>query len=82
MSSVVLSKAFACLVMICWSLGISPAKSSRSSFAPVVSYVQVRICFLLPVMPTRAVSEMSKPMRVGCRTRTLRLGASMDDILF
>jgi hypothetical protein len=44
--------------------------------------VQVRNCFLLPVMPTRVVSGMSKPMRVGLRTGILRLRAPMDGILF
>jgi hypothetical protein len=81
MSRLVLSKAFACLVVICWSPWISLAECSRLSFALVVSYLQVRICFLLPMMSMRAVSGRSKPMRVGRRTRTLRLRASMDDIL-
>jgi hypothetical protein len=44
--------------------------------------VQVRIYFLLPVIPMRAISERSKPMRVGCYNGTLGLRASMDDILF
>jgi hypothetical protein len=82
MSSVVLSKAFACLVVICWSLGISLAEHSHSSFALIISCVLVRICFLLPVMLTRSISGRSKPMRVGRRTGTLRLIASMDGILF
>jgi hypothetical protein len=82
MSPLVLSKAFACLVVIYWSPWIRLVERSHSSFAPVVSCVQVRIYFLLPVMPTRAVSGRSKPMRVGCRTGTLRLRASMDNILF
>jgi hypothetical protein len=82
MSPLVLSKAFACLVVICWSPWISLAERSRSSFALFASYVQVRICFLLPAMPMRAVSGRSKLMRVGRRTGTLRLRALMDDILF
>jgi hypothetical protein len=44
--------------------------------------VQVRICFLLPVMPTSTVSGRSKPLWVGHRTGTLGLRESMDDILF
>jgi hypothetical protein len=82
MSFGVLSKAFACLVVICWSPGISLAEHSLSSFALVVSYVQVRIYLLLPAMSMRAVSGRSQPMRVGRRTRTLRLSVLMDDILF
>jgi hypothetical protein len=82
MSPLVLSKAFACLVVICWSPWISLAESSRSSFALVVSYVLVRICLLFLVMPTRALSGRSKLIRVGLRTGILRLRASMDDILF
>jgi acyl-coenzyme A thioesterase PaaI-like protein len=82
MSPLVLSKAFACLVVICWSLWISLAERSHSSFALVVSYVQVRICFLLPAMSTRAVTGRSKPMRVGRHIGTLRLRVLMDDILF
>jgi hypothetical protein len=82
MSPLVLNKAFACLVVIRWSLWISLAECNRSSFAPVVSYVQVRICFLLSVMPTRTISGRSKPRRVGQRTGTLRLRASIDGILF
>jgi hypothetical protein len=39
MSSLVLFKAFACLVVIFWSPWISLAKRSRSSFALVVFYV-------------------------------------------
>jgi hypothetical protein len=42
----------------------------------------VRSFFLFPVMPTRVVSERSKPMRVGHRTRILRFRALVDDILF
>jgi hypothetical protein len=44
--------------------------------------VQVRNCFLLPVMPTKVVSGKSKPMRVGLRTGILRLRVPMDDIPF
>jgi hypothetical protein len=82
MSSLVLIKAFACLVVICWSPWISLAERSHLSFALAVFCVHVRICFLFPVMPTRVVSGKSKLMRVGLRTRILRLRASMDDILF
>jgi hypothetical protein len=81
MSSLVLVKAFACLVVICWSPWISLTERSHSSFALVVSYVSVRICFLFPAMPARVVSGRSKPMRVGLRTGILRLRASMDGIL-
>jgi hypothetical protein len=82
MSSLVWIKAFACLVVICWSPWISLAEYSRSSIAFVVSYLQVRICFLFLVMLMRAVSGRSKPMRVGLCIGTLRLRASMDSILF
>jgi hypothetical protein len=82
MSPLVLSKAFAYLVVICWSPWISLAKRSGSSFALVVSCVQVRICFLLLAMLTRIVSGRSKPVRVRPRTGILRLRASMNDILF
>jgi hypothetical protein len=44
--------------------------------------MQVRNCFLLSAMPTRAVSGKSKLMRVGLRTGILRLRMLMDDILF
>jgi hypothetical protein len=82
MSSLILIKAFACLVVICWSLWISLAKRSHVCFTLVVSCVQVRICFLFPAMPTRVVSGRSKLLTVGLRTRILRLRASMDGILF
>jgi hypothetical protein len=82
MSHSVLSKAFACLVVISWSPWISLAERSHSSFALVVSCVQMRICFLLLVMLMRVVSGRSKSMRVGLRTGILRLRASMDGILF
>jgi hypothetical protein len=82
MSSLVLFKVFACLVVICWSPWISLAERSHSSFALVASCVQMRNCFLFPAMPTRVISEKSKPMRVGLRTGILRLRALMDDILF
>jgi hypothetical protein len=48
----------------------------------VVFYVQVRICFLFPVMPMRVVSGKSKPMRVGLCTRILKLRSLMGGILF
>jgi hypothetical protein len=82
MSPLVLSKAFACLVVIYWSPWISLAERGRSSFALVVSCVQVRICFLLPAMPMRVVSGRSKPVRVGPRTGIHRPRASIDGILF
>jgi hypothetical protein len=82
MSSLVLIKAFACLVVIYWSLWISVAEHSHSRFALVLSRVQVRICFLFPMMPTRVVSGRSKLLTVGLCTRILRLRVSMDDILF
>jgi hypothetical protein len=82
MSTLVLSKAFACLVVICWSLWISLVERSRSSFALVVSCVQVRIYFLLPKMLMSVVSGRSKLMRAGLRNGILRLRASMDGILF
>jgi hypothetical protein len=44
--------------------------------------VQVRNCFLFPLMPTRVVSGKSKPMRIGLRTGILKLRAPMDGILF
>jgi hypothetical protein len=55
MSSLVLSKAFACLVVICWLSWISLTERNRSSFTLVVSCVQVRICFLLSTMSMRVV---------------------------
>jgi hypothetical protein len=82
MSCLVLIKAFVCLVMICWSPWISLAERSRSMFALVVSYVQVRICFLFPAIPMMVVSGRSKIMMVGLRTGIIRLRASMDVILF
>jgi hypothetical protein len=82
MSSLVLFKAFACLGVIYWSPWISLAELSCSTFTLVVSCVQVRICFLFPVMLTRVVSGRSNPMMVGLCTRIVRLRALMDDILF
>jgi hypothetical protein len=82
MSSLVLIKAFACLVVICWSPWISLAERSHSSIALVVSCVQVRNYFLFSVMPMRVVSGKSKQMRVGLRTGIFRLRASVDGILF
>jgi hypothetical protein len=66
-------------LLVTW---ISLAERSRSSFALAMFCVQVRNCFLLSAMPTRVVSGKSKPMRVGHRTRILRLRLPMDDILF
>jgi hypothetical protein len=82
MSPLVLLKAFACLVMIFWSSWISLIERSRSNFPLVVFYVQVRNCFLYPVMPMRVVSGKSKLMRVELHTRILTLRVMMDDILF
>jgi hypothetical protein len=82
MSSLVLFKAFANLVVIFGSPWISLAESSHSSFALGVSCVQVRNCILFLVMPMRVVSGKSKPMRVGFGTGILKLRALMDDILF
>jgi hypothetical protein len=73
MSSLVLFKAFAHQVLTLWSPRISLAERSRSSFSLVVFCVQVKNCFLFPVIPARVVSGRSKPMRVGLRTGTLRL---------
>jgi hypothetical protein len=61
---------------------ISLVEHSLSSFALVVSYVQVRSCFLLPVMPTRVASGRSKLMRVLHHIGILRLRTLMDGILF
>jgi hypothetical protein len=82
MGSLVLIKAIACLVVIVRSLWISLAERSHSSFALVVSCVQVKsFCFFL-VMLMRASSGRFKPMRVGLLTGILRLRALMDGILF
>jgi hypothetical protein len=78
----VLFTTFACLVVIFWSPWISLAEHSHLSFALVVFCVQVRNYFLFPMMPTRVVSGMSKPMRVGLHTRILELRELMDGILF
>jgi hypothetical protein len=82
MSSLLLIKAFACLVVIYRSPWISLAERNRSSFVLVVSCVEVRNCVLFPAIPTRVVNGRSKPMRVGLHTGILRLRALMDDILF
>jgi hypothetical protein len=82
MSLLVLFKAFACLVVIFRSPWISLTKCSRSSFALVVFYVQVRNYFLFLAMPMRVVSGKPKPLRVELRTRILSLRAPMDGILF
>jgi hypothetical protein len=82
MGSLVLFKVIACLVVVFRSPWISFTERSRSSFALVVSCVQVRSCFLSLAIPTRVVSGRSKPMRVGLRTGILGLRALMDDILF
>jgi hypothetical protein len=82
MSSLALIKAFACLVVICGSPWIILAERRHSIFALVVFCVQVRMCFLFPVMLMRVVSRKSKLMRVGLCTGILSLSASMDGILF
>jgi hypothetical protein len=82
MSSLALLKAIAYLVVVVWSPWISLAEHSHSSFALIVSYVQVRSFFLVSVMPMRVASGRSKLMRVGHHTRTLRLRALLDGILF
>jgi hypothetical protein len=82
MSTLALLKAIGFLVVIFWCLLISLAKHSHSSFALVISCVQVRSCFLFPAMPMKVASGRSKPMRVGHCTGILRLTALMDDILF
>jgi hypothetical protein len=82
MSSLVLFKAFACLVVILWSPWISLAEHCCSIFALVVFCVQVSNCFLFPAMATRVVNGKSKLMRVRLHTRILRLGVLMDGILF
>jgi hypothetical protein len=82
MSSLVLFEAFACLVVIFWSPWMSLAERSHSSFALVVSCVEVRNCFLFSAMPMRIVSGRTKPMRVELRTRILRLRVLIDGILF
>jgi hypothetical protein len=61
---------------------ISLAERSRSSFALIVFCVQVRNCFLLPVMLMRVVSGKSKSMRDGLHTGILSLRMPMDDNLF
>jgi hypothetical protein len=55
-----------------WLPWINLAVLNRSSFALTVFCVQVRNCFLFPVMS----------MRVGLSTGILRLRALMDGILF
>jgi hypothetical protein len=82
MTSLVLFKAFACLVVIFWSPWISLVECSHLSFALVVFCMQVRNYFPLSAMLMRVVSGKSKPMRVRLCTGTLRLRAPMDDILF
>jgi hypothetical protein len=82
MSSLALFKALACLVMIVWSRWICLGEHSHSSFALVVSCVQVRIFFLFLVMPMRGASERSKPMRIGCLIRIWWLRVPMEVILF
>jgi hypothetical protein len=82
MGSLALIKALACLVVTVRSPWISLAEPSRSSFALVVSCVQVRNFLLFPAMLMRVVSDKSKPWRVGLRTRILRLRAPMEGILF
>jgi hypothetical protein len=68
--------------MIFWSQWISLVERSRSSFALVISYVQVRIFLLFSMMPMRAINKRSKPTRVGLRTGTHMHRWSRQDILF
>jgi hypothetical protein len=68
--------------VIFWSTWISLAECNHSSFALVISCVQVRNCFLFLAMPMRVVSGKSKPMRVELRSGILKLRALMDGILF
>jgi hypothetical protein len=82
MSSLAFFKAFACLVVIVWSRWISLAEGSRSSFALVISCVQVRIFFLFPAMLMKGVIGRSKPKRVGRLTGTRRLRVLMEVIMF
>jgi hypothetical protein len=82
MSSLALIKAFARLVMIVGSRWVSLAEHSRSSFALVVSGVQVRIFFLFPMLLMGGVNGRSKLMRVGCLTGTCMLRALTEVILF
>jgi hypothetical protein len=82
MSSLVLFKAFACLVVIFWSPWISFAECSHSSFALVIFCLQVRNYFLFPAMLTWDVSGKSKPKWVGLHTGILRLRVLMDGYLF
>jgi hypothetical protein len=83
MSLLILITTFACLeVIFLGSPWIRLTKRSRSSFALIVFYIQVRNYFLLPVMPMTVVSGKSKPMRNGLHTLILRLRMPMDDILF
>jgi Na+-transporting NADH:ubiquinone oxidoreductase subunit NqrB len=82
MSPLALLKATACLVVNSLASWISLAERRCSSFALVVSFVQVRSCFLFPVMPMRVISGRFKPMRVGHRNGIIRLRALIDDILF
>jgi hypothetical protein len=70
MSSLVLIKAIACLVVII------------SSFALVVSCVQVRSFFLFLTMSMRVGSGRSTSMRVGLLASILRFRVPMDSILF
>jgi hypothetical protein len=65
-----------------WSLWISLAERSRSSFTLAIFCVQVMNYLLLPAMPTRVISGKSKPMKIGLRTEILRLRMTMSDILF
>jgi hypothetical protein len=81
MSHLVSSKTFAYLVVVCWSLWISLPENNHSSFVFVVSIAGEDL-LPLTAMPMRAVNLRSKAMSVGHRTGTLRLRASMDDILF
>jgi hypothetical protein len=67
--------------VIFWSPWISLTECSYSIFALVVFYMQVRNYFLLLVMSMSDVSGKSKPMKVGLRTRILRLVEGKENVL-
>jgi hypothetical protein len=82
MSPSALLKAIVCLVVVFWTPRISLAERSHSTFALVVSCLQVRSFFLFLVVPVRDASRRSKPMKDGHRTGILSLRVLMDGILF
>jgi hypothetical protein len=64
------------------NLRVEISDCNRSSFALVVSCVQMGSFFLLLMMPMRDASGRSKSMKVGCLAGILRLRPLMDGILF